>query len=400
MSPESGAAGGDAEIQTLCKEEGLFIRGAMFDASGRKKRACLHGLAGGLFFCLALLLDILVLKIPFFSASSPHLFDLYLVRLLLIFLCSFHVIQAVKLASLPRTSVWADPYTSSAERLKSSVCSKFSEVRTSFPCSFFISSLILLLGVFFVALFLIYPRFFSIIAREHLLIETFSAYFCFFAGIVLLYCAFLSKRWPKGRKALLLFIIPLVGLLFLMGMEEQSWFQFMLEIDLPEYFSSNAQNDMNLHNFATEYFENIYYFGGFLFLVLIPFLFKKNIFRKSDLLDLLVPGDFAVAAGALAVAYNYDDWNVLIVQLSFFLTFFILIDYTWAGLRDRRVFWVTLLLVFVVSQAAWLIFGYNFVRLWDVSEYKEFFIPLGLAIYSLEVLFRLRRLERTVSASI
>ena len=258
--------------------------------------------------------------------------------------------------------------------------------------------MILLMGIFLVILFLFFPLFFSIIAREHLLIETFSAFLCFFAGLIFIYLAFLAKRIPEKRPMVLLFIFLMIFGLFFLGLEENSWFQFVFEWDLPEVIESNAQHDLNLHNFATEVFENIYYFGGFVFLVLIPFLFGKKVFRKSHFMNIFVPGEFVLAVGALAVAYNYDNWNGLVVLLSVFLTFFILIDYALSAWRDGRVFWVALLLVFVISQAVFLIFGHNFIRTWDVTEYKEFLIPLGLALYSLEVRCRMLHRQRPVSA--
>ena len=45
-------------------------------------------------------------------------------------------------------------------------------------------------------------------------------------------------------------------------------------------------------------------------------------------------------------------------------------------------------LVFLSSQVALLRFGDDFVRLWDVTEYKEFMIPVALLVYALEILHR------------
>lgn len=154
---------------------------------------------------------------------------------------------------------------------------------------------------------------------------------------------------------------------------------------------------MNLHNFYTNPLENIFYFASFIFLILIPFIHENvRLFKEQNLLSVFIPSRFIIFASALFVAYNYDMWNILFKQLAFFVTLFILAYYAWLYIRmGNNAFMVLALLgIFTVYQIVFVAYGDHFVRLFDVTEYKELFIPLGFLLYSLEVCHRIRQLKK------
>ena len=171
-------------------------------------------------------------------------------------------------------------------------------------------------------------------------------------------------------------------------MEEVSWFQRTLNIETPKVFGRNAQNEMNLHNFATNYIENIYYFGAFLFLVVLPFIRLFFLFVSSNnYLRVFVPLPFIAVVGSIACAYNFDMWDIIFTQIAFFGCVVILFIFAIFS-RSKSEQYIILLAIFViaVTQIFFLIKGVNFSRLSEVTEYKEFFIPLAFFMYSLNVL--------------
>jgi hypothetical protein len=180
-----------------------------------------------------------------------------------------------------------------------------------------------------------------------------------------------------------------------MGMEEVSWFQRVLSVDTPSLFSSNLQNEINLHKFATNQTENLYYVSTFVFLILVPFLYDKvTAIKNTDYLSFFSPNRLLIFVSASFVAYNYDMWNIIFTQLCFFTTLFILIHYAWLSFKtgDRTVSPFLIVALYLATQISFLILGYRFLRIWDVTEYKEFLIPLAFSVYAIEVVTRARRL--------
>ena len=60
------------------------------------------------------------------------------------------------------------------------------------------------------------------------------------------------------------------------------------------------------------------------------------------------------------------------------------------GSRPEMMLFIAMAVLVVVAQGIFLIRGANFVRLWDVREYKELFIAIGLALFAWEATVRLR----------
>lgn len=270
---------------------------------------------------------------------------------------------------------------------------------------------VFLLSGIFSAIFLLSPWTFFVLAKEDGIIEMLSALMWFLAFGVFIHIFQLLRR--AKVKPRLLYLLPTAGLAFvcfLIGMEEMSWFQRIFAFETPEAFSGNTQGELNLHNFYSGPFDHAYYFSAFLFLILLPFVQEKTeLLKKFRYLEFFVPSRFIVMTSAILVAYNYYGWNFQLIQVSFFITLFILAYSLWAPRSQGhpRLLLGILLLGLIVTQALFLthdhhliIFWENYYE-WDLAEYKEFFIPLSFLVYSLEVWqkVRIRLLSPALSAS-
>lgn len=245
----------------------------------------------------------------------------------------------------------------------------------------------------FFILFLTQPRLFSYLAREDKIIEVLSALLLFLSsGIFVLLLVRSCARPLRHNRFFNLALLLFAVVFMLIGMEEVSWFQRSLGFETPGAFDGNLQGEFNLHNFATDDVELAYYFFSFVFLIFLPFLHDQtDMFDSYPGLAYLIPGRMVLFSSALFVAYTYDTWNNSLDQLAFFSTFFILSYYvyksaTGSGRRaGSPVLPAILVTALVVFQVGYITFGEHFVVNWDVTEYKELFIPLGFWIYALNM---------------
>ncbi|MEP0885309.1 hypothetical protein NDI49_27545 [Trichocoleus sp. ST-U3] len=339
-----------------------------------------------------------------FLKAPPKFEGMYLLQTLLIVVSSCLFVIAVGKPE-PKNKVGVIQPSQSSSWLKWgvftwSVEESVKRDRFSIPVKELILWQVLIVSLAFVSVFLYNPKIFNALALEDNPIELLSALMWLIA------CAFfllISVKLRSTRRRNRLFYIAtalmFALILFLLGMEEISWFQRSLAIDTPEAFQGNLQNEMNLHNFATSYVEVCYYFSSFAWLVVIPFI--KHII--SNILPIgkrtalfFVPSQFMIFAGAISVAYNYYMWNQITTQIAFFVTLFTLI-YTIIYSRSNRnkILLVSTVAVYVFTQGVFLLYGSSLVRTWDVTEYKEFLIPLSFVIYSLEILSKANKLKRS-----
>lgn len=243
------------------------------------------------------------------------------------------------------------------------------------------------IAIILLFLFLFNTMFFNAISPEDGLIEWASAilYFicCFIFAV-----SFMKYRVNKSVTKITLWTFAFLSFSsFVIAMEEISWFQRVLSIETPSLFERNLQNEINLHNFTRYIIENIYYFGAFLFLVMLPFL--KVIFfntTKNEYLILFLPRPFVAILGAVQCSYNFDMWNILFVQISFFSAIIILFIFSLISinLRDSFIVIFTIILM-VVTQVIFLNNGEYFLHMGEITEIKEFLIPIAFFWYSLSV---------------
>ena len=243
--------------------------------------------------------------------------------------------------------------------------------------------LVLAIAVVVLLIFMIDSELFSRLSYEDDIVEWSSVLFLFAASLIGLYhgCKYRHSILIKSTFFIFSFC------LFVVGMEEVSWFQRVFEIDTPELFDENIQGELNFHNFYTDIIENIYYTGAFFFLVFLPFLrlFSSFVYTNSYL-NLFIPRIYISVLGSVACAYNYDMWNIALTQIVFFCSIILLVFYMrYCQSKSGKLTVFLTLIVCVESQFLFLYFGDSFAREWDVTEYKEFFIPLTFFIYFLGI---------------
>lgn len=251
---------------------------------------------------------------------------------------------------------------------------------------------VLSISVAFLLLFIFNPAMFNTLSLEDGIIEWGSFALLFASGMIAAISLFLSlniSAIPKSTQ----FSIALLSLIFfVIAMEEVSWLQRTLEIETPQIFIANIQHEMNLHNFYTNPIENIYYNGVFLFLVILPFIrFLFPCILDSHYLRIFVARPFIAVIGSVACAYNFDMWNIIFTQIAFFASLLILCTFFMFGSRNEKYIISFTIFLLTATQLIFLVKGENFARIWEVTEYKELFIPLALFIYSMDLFVYMKR---------
>lgn len=354
---------------------------------------------------IVLVIDLSILDVLPIAEGSPNFQLVYILRTMLIVLSSgFFVLSVLQFRTLEDgqgapdsiSEIWGDwgyVFWSQDQIIKRDIISF--KVKELIVCA------VLLVSLFFLLVFLTYPGFFSKLGREGEPVETISAALYFLNCGLFIYSSILLSRYLNKTKLFHMMITILFAFVFfLIGMEEVSWFQRVLVIETPEFFSENLQNEMNLHNFATNEIENAYYFISFVFLIVLPFLCDKISFlRERIVFFFFMPSPFILFVSAVIVAYNYDMWNIVFTQFSFFTTLFILVYYVWSYLRqgETSLILIAVLIIVVLTQTIFIVFGENFTRNWEVTEYKELLIPLAYLMYSTEILQKLKRFRKRVA---
>jgi hypothetical protein len=254
----------------------------------------------------------------------------------------------------------------------------------------FVLFIIALSSSFYTLLFLHNPYAYSLLSLEDGLIETSSAIFTALAGFIFLYLAWQINYTKYQQKVIMLtYAIFFSGIFFLITLEEISWFQRILDIPLSSHFEMNEQFETNLHNFATDESELIYYTGSFIFLILVPFIYSQHRhWSPISGLTFFIPRPFIIFSSSVFIAYNYDMWNNVFIQFSFFTTLFILCYYLIEQIKNGFEYELISILIalLIAQQLLFIIFGEEFKRLWEITEYKEFYISLAFLIYSLDTL--------------
>jgi hypothetical protein len=218
------------------------------------------------------------------------------------------------------------------------------------------------------------------------------------SALQLIACAIfisLAIKFAKSKK--LLPVIICVGLslvLIAMAGEELSWGQRIFDFATPSSFAGNAQGETNLHNFATDVFQNTLYFGGFLLLVALPF-FRETLqkflakSRKLKFLGDFLPPTYFVLI--FAAAYGLVDpiaapggVHFGSILFSILATLAILI-YSVIRAREHLAERICLTLgVFLIA----LFFNLFVSEVWNINpgvptEYLEIFISFGIFLWAL-----------------
>jgi hypothetical protein len=190
--------------------------------------------------------------------------------------------------------------------------------------------------------------------------------------------------WPAQRGRA--WACAAIAVLFMvLALEEVSFFQRQLDVPSPELFvDRNAQQELNFHNFATTATGQGYYVIGCLFGVMLPALLAdRRLSGPLAWLERLVPGSAVLYGSVSAGAVVYEMWDVLLVQLTFWIGLMVLC----LRFQERRnPLDAGLAILQVVVLALFLTRGGGMIRTWDDTELRELLVPLGLAFYGLGLL--------------
>lgn len=216
----------------------------------------------------------------------------------------------------------------------------------------------------------------------------------------------IARKYAKQRNWLAMATAILVAIvLFVMIGEEFSWGQRLFGWATPESFMEiNEQSETNLHNLATQVFQNTLYFGGWL--LLIGLAFWRNSIRGivkqfkpiSFLADWLPPLSFVLI---FAPAFGFCDplhsetgiyygSNLFIV----IATAIILIAMCVKSVKARNNHGLYHAMMILALFVAVLVGNLFFSTVWDVNsgaatEYLEVFISMGLALWAITLNFHL-----------
>jgi uncharacterized membrane protein YfcA len=166
-------------------------------------------------------------------------------------------------------------------------------------------------------------------------------------------------------------------------MEEISWGQRLFGYGTPESFAANRQGEVNLHNFFTTPIHTVYRLGSWAALILLPFLVAFGPrWRLFDRFRTFLPPPWIAAMSAPIACFNSSAWPFLpmqVVMVSSLLMMLIFWRHAHRAGQDTAWLFGAAALLMVVAQAVFLFGSDRFIRHWDVTEYQEFFMALGLA---------------------
>ena len=242
------------------------------------------------------------------------------------------------------------------------------------------------LSVFFTFLLFFNQTYFNSISYEDQSIEWLSFFFLLGGAFLL----FINLNKIRKIKNLIELCVPLLFFLvlyILIAMEEVSWFTRLINIETPELFYANDQNEINLHNFFTDYSENLYYVGTHLYFVAIPLITcSLGLQNQSRILKIFLAKPPLIIIAMIASAYNYNMWNSLFIQFTFFSSIFGLSFLYLKNTNNKEKISILLFLGFIlVTQTLYLSSGERYSRLHEITEFKEMFIALTLFVYALDI---------------
>lgn len=241
---------------------------------------------------------------------------------------------------------------------------------------------------------------FHAMAAEDLALEWASALLIFAGGLLFLAAA--TDGWKSGRNRFdLLIMLGFGGLFLLIAMEEISWGQRVIGFQTPEAMAeANWQNEFNFHNLQTDLSELGYYAGTGILLIVLP-LVRDAMPNWPPIrrFAAFMPSRMVALVSAPMLFLSYGHWNLLPIQwLAFFgiITMAIFARSAWRrGERDEAMLFATMGAAVAIGQLAVLTFGPSMIEIFDATEYREFFIALGLACFA----WQFHRAQTTVAVT-
>jgi hypothetical protein len=179
-------------------------------------------------------------------------------------------------------------------------------------------------------------------------------------------------------------IAAMFAVTFLILMEEMSWGQHWIGWSTGAMFEGNAQNETNLHNFATYRFEAAYYSTAFLLFVVLPAIWPSRPAGLLARIERFVPPKLFVLAGLPLAGLLYEEWNVVPYQLWFFMGVLIALMMAreaWSATGAVRAAALFIAVLLPVSQLVFVFGGHRMADGYELSEIREFLISCLIAGY-------------------
>lgn len=245
------------------------------------------------------------------------------------------------------------------------------------------------------------------VAREDGISENLQALFLFIASLVMFSVAFICLTRKKASQFFFAFGIAII--FFVIGMEEISWMQRILEVQSNDFFMThNEQYETNLHNISGYFFNQLYAVGAFILLTVLPYCYTQTIGLLKRLrlqnLSVFVPSAWLFLPFSVIAGFDFPLAYISAISiLIFFFTVWMLIHKStqpWNKKEDvapplvylaTAALITTSLIVYVFDQRVYS--GYiNTFR-----EHSEFFISFGIMTYALDVYIK-NRVAKSVPA--
>lgn len=247
------------------------------------------------------------------------------------------------------------------------------------------------------------PALFDAMAVEDGFIEMLSAAALFVGAALFLILAIGHVRRQSIVAAVVAAVFALV--LFIIGMEEISWMQRILNFETSDYFlERNIQNEMNLHNFNTGVTEKVFYFGGFLTLILMPYfhgaltgLLQR---LKHPELAALLPQPWVLVPSSVMVGYVgtsvlRDPTASIAALVTVLILFHLTLQSLQSGNLPKFLIYGTFMALVCVMAYYFTTYNYSLVDIRSSArkEYLELIIALGLMAWAASALRQTVRLS-------
>ncbi len=246
----------------------------------------------------------------------------------------------------------------------------------------------LVISMVFVALYLLSPEVLTTMQFHEGPIEKLQAVFYLGAAGCFLYSAFKFWKAPQvmRRRLTLLSFLAAVFFFSMAGWEEAWGRKVVIDPNPPQSYTP-ADSEQVLQMVAKWKYLVVYYFGSFVWFVLLPFARgTTGLSSRLGRLSFFFPSRSDLLIGAIFVAYAGAYWNTPTSQAMFFMTVFIIGWYLWGDKTERsqseRRYLLVLLVCTIAAMAAFLLAAKE-RYIWRVVEYQEFFIPLAFLVYSI-----------------
>jgi hypothetical protein len=204
------------------------------------------------------------------------------------------------------------------------------------------------------------------------------------------------KKWLSTTASILCALV-----LFVMAGEEISWGQRLFQWETTGFFAeNNIQGETNLHNLATQLFQNVLYFGGFILLIVLPFFQRAiaKLFNKTRALKSLItflPDQWMILAFGAGlvfidpfVAYYGWHWGSICFQMIATIVFLATLVALYCK-SDNKFFVHSAIRSFLCALIV-ITLSLVFDGLWRYksgapTEYIEVFINFGILCWALGI---------------